>query len=57
MVKSEVARENKEASNASLRDLDSAFGQSSKVATSIIKQGVNALDAVQEVKNPLSLLT
>jgi hypothetical protein len=57
VVKSEVARENKEASNASLRDLDSAFGQSSKVAKSIIKQGLNALDAVQEVKNPLSLLS
>lgn len=57
MVKSEVARENKEASNTSLRDLDSAFGQSSKVATSIVSQGSEALQAVREMKNPLLLLS
>lgn len=57
IVRTEVAKENREASKASLRDVNAAADQSSKVASSIVSEGSNALEAVSEIKNPLGLLS
>lgn len=56
IVRTEIANENRDASKASLKDVDAASQKSLKVASNILSEGSDALEAVKEIKNPLRLL-